>query len=219
MKRVITQMNKPEIILVGGGGHCKSCIEVIEDEGVYDIKGIIDLPNLLGTKTMGYSVIGNDDELPKFIVQGYSFLISMGHLGNANRRNQLFEHISSLGGNLPIIIAPSAFVSKRAKIQNGTIIMHQCIVNADSSIGSNCIVNNKSLIEHESSIGNHCHIATGTIVNGNCTVGLESFLGSGTILKNGISISRKAIIGAGSLVVKNIEMPGTYIGSPVNKIN
>ena len=38
-------MQKPEIILVGGGGHCKSCIDVIEAEGRFIIKGIIDLPD------------------------------------------------------------------------------------------------------------------------------------------------------------------------------
>ncbi len=31
-----------EIILVGGGGHCKSVIDVIEQEAKYKIAGIID---------------------------------------------------------------------------------------------------------------------------------------------------------------------------------
>ena len=39
-------MDKLEIILVGGG-HCKSCIDVIEAEGRFIIKGIIDLPDML----------------------------------------------------------------------------------------------------------------------------------------------------------------------------
>ena len=212
-------MDKPEIILVGGGGHCKSCIEVIEAEGIYDIKGIIDLPNLIGTQTMGYSVIGNDDDLPNFIEKGFYFLVTMGHLGKAERRNLLFDNIESLGGQLPVIKSPTAFVSKRAKIQDGTIIMHHCIVNADSSIGNNCIINNQSLIEHDSRIGNHCHVSTGVIVNGNCSVGNESFIGSGTVIKNGISIPNSVIIGAGSLVIKDIENSGTYIGSPVTKTN
>ena len=40
-------MKKP-IILIGGGGHCKSCIDVIEQEGKYRIVGILDLPEMLG---------------------------------------------------------------------------------------------------------------------------------------------------------------------------
>ena len=47
-------MNK--IILIGGGGHCKSVIDVIEQEARFEIAGIIDKPELLGTKILGYPV-------------------------------------------------------------------------------------------------------------------------------------------------------------------
>ena len=47
-----------KIILVGGGGHCKSVIDVIEQEGKFKIAGIIDRPNLLGSKILGYKFIG-----------------------------------------------------------------------------------------------------------------------------------------------------------------
>ena len=33
-----------EIILIGGGGHCKSVIDVIELEGQFLIGGIVDRP-------------------------------------------------------------------------------------------------------------------------------------------------------------------------------
>lgn len=208
-------MNKPEIILVGGGGHCKSCIDVIESEGRFQIKGIIDLPNLLGSKTMGYPVIGNDDDLPEFIKQGYSFLVTMGHMGNSNRRNVLFEKIISLGGKLPVIIAPTAHVSESAKMEQGTIIMHQTLVNSESIIGENCIINTKAIIEHDAEVGDHCHISTSAVINGNCIIGNRTFIGSGTIIKHGISVIENTILGAGSLVVKDIHEKGTYFGSPI----
>ncbi len=58
---------KHPIILIGGGGHCKSCIDVIESEGKFQIKGIIDLPSELGNKVLGYPVIGNDDDIDSFV--------------------------------------------------------------------------------------------------------------------------------------------------------
>ena len=45
-------MNK--IILIGGGGHCKSVIDVIEQENKFEIAGIIDKPELLNSKILGY---------------------------------------------------------------------------------------------------------------------------------------------------------------------
>ena len=43
------------IVLIGAGGHCKSVIDVIEEEGRFKIAGILDKPKLLGTKTLGWS--------------------------------------------------------------------------------------------------------------------------------------------------------------------
>ncbi len=44
-------MEKENIILVGGGGHCKSCIDVIEQENSFSIVGIVDISEKLGKKT------------------------------------------------------------------------------------------------------------------------------------------------------------------------
>ena len=52
-----------EILLLGGGGHCKSVIDVIEKENRFIIAGIIDKQELVGSKVLGYSVIASDDEL------------------------------------------------------------------------------------------------------------------------------------------------------------
>ena len=51
------------IILIGGGSHCKSVIDVIEQEAKYEIAGIIDKPQLLGSKVLGYPIIGSDSDL------------------------------------------------------------------------------------------------------------------------------------------------------------
>ena len=211
-------MKKPEIILVGGGGHCKSCIDVIEAGGEYRIKGIIDLPGEFGKSISGYTVIGNDDDLPKLAEVGHNFLITIGHMGNSNKRRKLFDIIVNNKGNLPVIIAPTAVVSKHSVIGEGTIIMHNCIINANSKIGNNSIINNKALVEHDVIIGSNCHISTNANINGNCTISDNVFIGSSVTLKNGISIIDHAIIGLGSVVVKAIEKSGVYVGNPAKKI-
>ena len=54
-------MNK--IILIGGGDHCKSVIDVIEQQNQFEIAGVVDKQELLGSKILGYQVIGNDFDL------------------------------------------------------------------------------------------------------------------------------------------------------------
>jgi len=211
-------MEKPEIILVGGGGHCKSCIDVIETEGRFAIKGIIDLPEMFNKMILGYPVIGGDKDLQKLAEKGYNFLITLGHMGNPKRRQELFKIIKTNKGNLPVIKSPLAYISKYSKIEEGTIIMHSSIVNTGARIRENCIINTKSLVEHDVSIESNCHISTNASINGNCTIFENVFVGSSATLKNGISITNNVIIGAGAVVVKSIENKGVYIGNPAKKI-
>lgn len=211
-------MNKPGIILVGGGGHCKSCIDVIEVENKYKIKGIIDLPGELGNTTLGYIVIGNDDDLPKLAKEGFYFLITLGHMGKPGRRKELFKIIKDNGGKLPTIFSPKAHVSKHSTIGKGTIIMHHVIVNADAKIGENCIINSKALIEHDVLIGDDCHISTGANINGNCMIKDNCFIGSGSSIKNGLEIAKGSFVGVGSVVLKPIFEKGLYFGNPAKKI-
>lgn len=209
---------KEEIILVGGGGHCKSCIDVIESTNHYIIKGIIDLPSEKNKHTLSYQVIGTDDDLPYFASKEYNFHITMGNLGGNKRRKVLYQIIKENGGKLPIIKSPYSVVSKHATIDEGTIIMHNSIVNADVKIGKNVIINNKALIEHDSVIGNNCHISTNAVVNGNCTIQDDVFLGSSSALKQGIKICENVVIGAGSIVINDVTSVGTYVGNPSKKI-
>ena len=60
-------ISKPKIVLIGGGGHCKSCIDVIEEENKYQIAGIVDVPEKHGEKILAYKVFAKDDDLPELI--------------------------------------------------------------------------------------------------------------------------------------------------------
>ena len=53
-------MSPSPIILVGAGGHARSCIDVIEQSGSHDIAGLVALPNEVGSQTLGYEVLGTD---------------------------------------------------------------------------------------------------------------------------------------------------------------
>lgn len=182
------------IYLIGGGGHCHSCIDVIEQENKYQIKGVFDLPNNIGKEILGYKVIGSDKDIPSYIKKENHFLITMGQIGQPANR------LKYLKLNLVTVISPRAYVSKNSTIDNGTIIMHDVIINANSKIGSNCIINSKALIEHDVIIGNNCHISTAAVVNGSVIVGNDSFIGSGAITKNNITIPKKSFIKANSIV-------------------
>jgi sugar O-acyltransferase (sialic acid O-acetyltransferase NeuD family) len=188
------------IILIGGGGHCKSVIDVIESSGLFKISGIIDLKENIGNKVLDYDIIGTDDDLPSIVKSFQNFHISIGHIKSNANRIKLYNIIKLLNGKFPVIVSPNAFVSKHAVIGEGTIIMHQALLNAGVKIGYNTIINTKALIEHDAVIGNHCHISTGGIVNGGVEIGNNTFYGSGAVSKQYIKISENSYIKANSIV-------------------
>ena len=195
---------KQKIILVGGGGHCKSCIDVIEQEGKCQIAGIVDTPEKLHQKILGYEIIATDDDLPQLVKEYDNFLITLGQIKSPEKRIRIFQTLKNLGVKLPVVISPLAYVSKHAEIGDGTIIMHHALINAGAKIGSNCIINNKALIEHDAIIGDHCHIATGAIINGGVKVGSGTFFGSNAVCKEYIEIGENVVIGCGAKIIKNI---------------
>lgn len=197
-------MEKPELILIGGGGHCKSCIDVIEAENKFTIFGIIDRKSMIMDEVLLYPVIGYDEELPGYVEGHFSFLITLGHIRSNEKRVHLYTTLKKMNALMPVIISPLAHVSKHSLIGNGTIIMHHALVNAGSEIGENCIINSKALIEHDCTIGDHCHIAPGAILNGNVKVGSGSFIGSGSVVVQGVEIAPNSFVKANSLIKENI---------------
>ncbi len=209
-------MSIEKIILVGGGGHCKSVIDVIESEGKYEIAGIIDVKEKIGSDILGYKIIATDDQLSDLVKQFRNFHITLGHIKSNAVRVKLFNDLKSKGAHFPVIKSPTAHVSKHTDCGQGTIIMHYAVVNAGTVIGENCIINSRALIEHDAVIANHVHISTGAIINGDCRVCQNVFVGSGSVISNCICIIDDCIIGAGSVVIKDILKAGTYVGNPVS---
>ena len=191
---------KPNIILVGGGGHCASVIDVIEQQGKYTIKGIIDIKEHVGKKVLGYKIIGTDDDLEKLYLTCPNAIISVGQIKSNALRVHLFQKLKTIGYHLPVVISPLAYVSKHTIIEEGTIIMHHALVNAGAKIGKNCIINTKANIEHGVQIEDFCHISTATVVNGDSIIGKNTFIGSNATISNGITIPPNSIISAGEFI-------------------
>ena len=200
------------LILVGGGGHCKSVIEAAESAG-YNILGVLDTPENVVKQVLAYSIIGTDDEIPLYVDKA-EFVITVGFIKNPATRIKLYNKVKEAGGKLATIIASTAHVSKYSTIGEETVVMHQAFVNAGAHIGANCIINTFCNIEHDAQIGDQCHISTGTMVNGDCKVGDRCFIGSQSALANGITIGEDIIVGAASFVRKSISEKGIYSGNP-----
>jgi sugar O-acyltransferase (sialic acid O-acetyltransferase NeuD family) len=212
------QMIKEKIILIGGGGHCRSVIDVIESEGRFEIAGIVDVPDKMHDKILGYEIFACDNDIPRLAAEFRYFFITIGLIRDFRPRLMMYERLMSLGCEMPVIISPRAYVSPHTFIAAGTLVMPFAFINAGVSIGPNCIVNTSSIIEHDSVIGTNNHISTACVVNGTCTIGNNNFLGTNATLLNNLVIGSNNLIGASSVVVKNVGDGLKLFGNPATVI-
>jgi len=205
-------LNIPSILLVGAGGHARACIDVIEQEGCFNVSGLVGLPQEVGSKVLGYPVLGSDADMPALFADSAHALVAVGQIKNPDLRIHLFNLVIQAGCTLPVIISPRAYVSAHASLGNGSIVMHGAVVNAGARVGCNGIINSQSLIEHDVVIGDHCHISTGASINSSVQVGDGTFIGSGSSVRQSITIGERCIIGLGERVLVDCNS-GTILPS------
>jgi sugar O-acyltransferase (sialic acid O-acetyltransferase NeuD family) len=208
----------PQVVLVGGGGHCRSLIDVIEAGGAWQIAGIVDLPQRRREGVFGYPWLGADEDLPALARKYPFFLIAAGQIGLPVLRERLYNIITRAGGKLPTVCSPLARVSPRAATGPGTVVFHQAVVNAGAAVGVNVIVNTSALIEHDVQVGACCHISTGARVNGGCTLAARCFVGSGAVLRENVCLAEGTVVGGGAVVLRDTEPFGVYAGVPARRI-
>ena len=192
-------MSKTEIILIGAGGHAKSCIDVIEQQDKFKIAGLIGKKEELGRKVCGYSIFGIDNDLPELIKDYKNAHISIGQI-DTGKRNNIYNQILNLGFSLPTIISPNAYVSDHADIGNGNIVMHGVIINAGVKIGNNCM------------------IAGQVGIAGSSTIGSNVMIGGQAGISGHLKIGNNVQIGGGSGVIKNIPDNSKVMGYPATDI-
>ena len=195
-------MNK--IIIIGSGGHAKSCIEIIKNHAKYDVFGLIDDNRRIGENVLGHKVIGTTKDIIKFINKVRYFHIGIGHVKDNKKRIYYYKLLKSLNAVLPNIISKNSVVSNYIKIGDGNIIMNNVCINADVTIGNNNIINTSSVIEHDCVLGNHSHISTSVTVNGSVKIQDSCFIGSGSVISNNLKIKKNSFVKLSSKIVRNI---------------
>ena len=203
----------PPILLVGAGGHARACIDVIEQEGRFAVAGLMGLPHEVGTRMLGYPVLGTDADLQVLLDDCAHALVSVGQIKTPGPRMRLFDLLEQSGYVLPAIVSPRAYVSPHATLGAGTIVMHGAVVNAGAVVGRNCIINSQSLVEHDAVISDHCHIATVVAINSGVHIGAGTFIGSNSSVRQRINIGEHCLIGMGQRVLADCEA-GTWMPVP-----
>lgn len=205
-----------KLLLVGGGGHCKSVISVLRtSEMEFETIGIVDCREKAGQEISGIAIVGEDDDLEQLYLQGYTdAFITLGSVGNPQRRKQLFRKIKGIGFHVPNIIDKSCVISGDARLGEGIFVGKGSIINSGAIVADGCIINTSATIEHDCEIGEFVHMATGSVLCGGVRIGDDTHIGANTTVIQGIYIGKNVVIGAGSVIIRNVGDGVTVVGNP-----
>ena len=130
-------MKKSSLILLGSGGHAKSCINLIESLDNLKIEGILSEKKELDKEILGYPVIGTDEDLINLASESTRAIVALGQIKSAKKRIKLYEIMKSLDMCSEPIISPFASISDHTNIGDATVVMHGALINAN--VGSNIV--------------------------------------------------------------------------------
>ena len=188
------------MILYGASGHAKVIIDTLEALGKR-IDWIVD-DDESRKELLGYEVRRNTGKYDAAIIS----------IGNCQIRKDKVHELDVK--TWETAIHPSAVVSPRARLGEGTVVMAGALINACANVGRHCIVNTGASIEHDVEVSDYVHVAPRATLAGGVTVGEATWIGAGSVVKQGIHIGKNCMIGAGSVVVKNIPDGVTAYGNP-----
>lgn len=194
------------LIIIGASGQGKVVADIAELNGYKEIVFLDDDEKI--KECAGFPVVGKSSDA----TDGDVFIA----VGNAQTRKALMQRYALK--RQPVLIHPKAIVAESVKIGKGTVVMAGAVINPGAVIGEGCIINTASSVDHDCLVEDFVHVSVGAHLCGTVTVGPETWIGAGAVVSNNIKISGNCMIGAGSVVLKDINSPGTYVGTPAKRV-
>jgi UDP-perosamine 4-acetyltransferase len=200
-----------QVVVLGGGGHAKVTIEILQDSGEFIVAGCT-LSGSEASFVLDVPVLGDDSQLPRIYASGVrnAFIA----VGDNRARMRLTQKVLAVGFKLVNAVSPRAVLSRRVELCAGVAIMAGAVINSCSRLGNGCIINTGATVDHDCKIGDWAHVAPGTNLAGWVTVGEGAFLGIGSRVIPKISIGEWATVGAGAVVIRDLPAAVTAVGVP-----
>ena len=198
-------------MILGGGGHAKVVIDILEQAGEVDIAGFVS-PAEAPDAICGYRRLGSDDALDETLRAGVQSAFVA--IGDNRRRMDCIGSLKRRGFTLINAISPAAIVSRHATLSRGIAVMPGAVINAGTQIAEGAIVNTRASVDHDCVIGACAHVAPGATLAGCVRLGDGVFLGTGSSVIPNVTIGSWTTVGAGAAVVADLPDHVVAVGVP-----
>jgi sugar O-acyltransferase (sialic acid O-acetyltransferase NeuD family) len=138
-------------------------------------------------------------------------------LGTTARRS-FVEQAAGLGFRFVTLTHPTARVSTRSTLGDGTIVSSGAMIGTRTAIGRHVIVNRGALIGHDVVVGDYVTIAPGANVAGLCRIGDGAYVAMSAVVLDRITVGAGALVGAGAVVTRDVPPHTEVLGLPARVV-
>ena len=163
-----------KLLILGAGGYGKTVADLAEQLGYETIA-------FLDDGRRGPNVLGKCEEFARFCNTDTHIYPAFG---NNTVRMRWMKKLLDSGAQVPTLVHPRAYVSPRAVLEAGTVVLPMAVVNTGVRVKMGCIVNIGALIDHDSVIEEGVHLAPGAIVKAENRIPAGCRIESGQVIEN-----------------------------------
>lgn len=196
--------------LIGAGGHAREVMSIINRN----------FPKISPINYMfvedEYYKHGEDYICPlsNFNPELYEVMVAIGDpivreriVNSLPKETQFFTYID-----------PTVIMLSNSSIGKGTYIGPNSIITTNVRVGDHALINRGCQIGHDAIMLGYVSMMPGSIISGGCRVHDRVYLGTNSSIKEDTIVCSDVTIGLNAGVIKDINKPGTYIGTPAKKI-
>lgn len=198
------------LLLAGAGGHGRVVADLAEHLGFESIAFVDDRwPEI--TQNRQWPVVGAVKDLARLRADYEEGLATIG----ANQARLAVDRtFAELAFTRPVLVHPSAVVSRYARLGSGSVVFANAVVNAFAAIGEAAILNTACTVDHDCRLGDGVHVSPGAHLGGQVEVGDCAWIGIGASVRECVRIGGRSVIGAGSAVISDIPSGVVAVGVP-----
>jgi sugar O-acyltransferase (sialic acid O-acetyltransferase NeuD family) len=209
-----------DIIFWGATGQGRVLKELLEGSG-HQLVAVFDNREMASPFSDIPLIVGRSGFESWLKARGNNDLQACVAIGGDKGRERLeIQDWLSTQGVRPIsLLHRTAFISSDASIGEGSQVLAQSALCANSRIGRAVIINTSASIDHCTIIGDGAHIGPGAVLAGEVVVESFVFIGAGATILPRIKIGKGAVVGAGAVVTKDVATEQVVVGNPARPVN
>ena len=205
LKIELPAVEKPYLVIYGGGGHAKAIMDMVKQTNLYSIAGIVDDKIPAGTVILGIPVLGTRAVLPALFEQGVKLAANgVGGILDIAVRVRVFELLKKSRFKFPVLLHPRATIEPSAKVGDGLQVFANAYVGSETILHPMCMINTNAVVSHDCEVGKYTHIAPGALLAGHVHIGERTLVGMGVTTTIGVKIGSGVRIGNGAIVLADV---------------